>query len=87
MRFFILIVIGLTFLFFASSAKNDDSGEVSIEYPFKHYTVNDGLVQMQVQTLFQSSKGYLWCGTKTGVSRFDGSQFKNFNSFELKHNS
>ena len=87
MRFFISIVIGLTFLFFASSAKNDDSGEVSIEYPFKHYTVHDGLVQMQVQTLFQSSKGYLWCGTKTGVSRFDGSQFKNFNSFELKHNS
>lgn len=87
MRPFISIVIGLTFLFFASSAKNESSGEVSIEYPFKQYTVQDGLVQMQVQSLFQDSKGYLWCGTKTGVSRFDGRNFVNYNSLELQQNS
>lgn len=87
MRIFISIVIGLTFIFFASSAKNDIPGKITIEYPFKQYTVHDGLVQMQVQSLFQDSKGYLWCGTKTGVSRFDGRAFVNYNSFELKQNS
>lgn len=87
MRLFVAIIIAFVFLFLASSAKNEKSEKVSIQYPFKQYTVHDGLVQMQVQTLFQDSKGYLWCGTKTGVSRFDGLQFKNYNSIELKQNS
>lgn len=58
--------------------------EVSIEYPYKHYTIQDGLVQMQVQCLYQDHKGYLWCGTKTGVSRFDGRTFKNYTSLEIQ---
>ena len=60
--------------------------KVNIEYAYKHYTVQDGLVQMQVQALFQDSKGYLWCGTKTGVSRFDGRNFKNYTTLSIKQN-
>jgi len=48
------------------------------EYHYDHYTIRDGLVQMQVMTLFQDSKGYLWAGTKLGASRFDGINFTNF---------
>ena len=48
------------------------------EYHYDHFTVKDGLVQMQVTSLFQDSKGYLWIGTKLGVSRFDGINFTNF---------
>jgi ligand-binding sensor domain-containing protein/cbb3-type cytochrome oxidase subunit 3 len=48
------------------------------EYSYKHYTVQDGLVQSQVMVLFQDSKGYVWAGTKGGVSRFDGISFQNF---------
>jgi hypothetical protein len=58
--------------------------EAKIEYPFKHYTVQDGLVQMQIQALYQDSKGYLWCGTKLGISRFDGRNFKNYTSLDIK---
>lgn len=47
------------------------------EYGYKHYTVQDGLVQSQVISLFQDSKGYIWVGTKGGVSRFDGISFMN----------
>lgn len=47
------------------------------EYGYKHYTTQDGLVQSQVISLFQDSKGYIWVGTKGGVSRFDGISFMN----------
>jgi ligand-binding sensor domain-containing protein len=42
------------------------------------YTVKDGLPQMQCMTLLQDSKGFIWIGTKGGVSRFNGIHFKNF---------
>lgn len=48
------------------------------EYGYKHYTTQDGLAQSQAGTLFQDSRGYLWVGTKGGVSRFDGITFLNF---------
>ncbi|MDD3744791.1 MAG: two-component regulator propeller domain-containing protein, partial [Lentimicrobiaceae bacterium] len=48
------------------------------ELHYDHYTVRDGLLQMQVTTLFQDSKGHLWIGTKLGASRFDGKHFKNY---------
>jgi ligand-binding sensor domain-containing protein len=51
---------------------------IAQEYSYKHYTVQDGLVQTQVMTLFQDSKGYIWAGTKGGLSRFDGISFLNF---------
>ena len=50
----------------------------SQEYSYRHYTVKDGLVQNQVICMFQDSQGYLWLGTKGGVSRFDGLKFQNY---------
>jgi hypothetical protein len=53
-------------------------GGTAQELHYDHYTVRDGLLQMQVTTLFQDSKGHLWIGTKIGASRFDGKTFTNF---------
>ncbi len=50
------------------------------EIPFKNYSIKNGLVQNQVQDIFQDSKGYIWFATVGGVSRFDGKQFKNFSA-------
>ena len=58
---------------FCSYSQNPDK-----EYTYKHYTIHDGLAQMQVMSLFQDSKGYLWGVTKAGLSRFDGYRFKNY---------
>src|SRR5690606_10851170 len=45
---------------------------------FKHYQVEEGLANNTVFSLFQDSKGFMWMGTKEGLSRFDGTTFKTF---------
>jgi ligand-binding sensor domain-containing protein/two-component sensor histidine kinase len=42
------------------------------------FTPRDGLAQSQVRAIMQDSRGYLWFGTHSGISRFDGLNFKNF---------
>ncbi|MEI6060593.1 MAG: histidine kinase [Bacteroidota bacterium] len=42
---------------------------------YRRYTVDDGLVQSEVVLVFQDSRGFIWTGTKFGVSCFDGSKF------------
>ncbi len=59
----------------------------SQEYGYKHYSTQDGLVQSQVLSLFQDRKGYIWVGTKGGVSRFDGVSFMNLTPNEGLFNS
>jgi ligand-binding sensor domain-containing protein len=45
---------------------------------FRNYSVDHGLPFIQVQTIFQDSKGYLWSGGYGGLSQFDGTRFTNF---------
>ncbi len=48
-------------------------------YHFRNYSIEHGLAQSQVHSLYQDSKGYLWIGTLGGgVSKFDGLVFSNF---------
>ncbi len=51
---------------------------VAQEHRFTQFNVQDGLVQSQAVAIFQDSRGFLWIGTKGGVSRFDGHSFQNF---------
>ncbi|PST82870.1 hypothetical protein C7T94_09550 [Pedobacter yulinensis] len=45
---------------------------------FRSYAVTDGLVSNTVWCVGQDNKGYMWFGTKNGLSRFDGYQFKSY---------
>ena len=47
-------------------------------YPFREYSVLDGLPQSQVSIVLQDSRKFLWIVTKNGLSRFDGNQFINY---------
>ena len=47
-------------------------------YYFKHYNNNSGLSLNTVMSIFQDSKGFIWIGTKNGLNRFDGHNFKIF---------
>lgn len=48
------------------------------QYSFINYSIEDGLAQSQVQTIFQDDKGYLWLGTYGGLTRYDGKSFVNY---------
>ncbi|NVO09616.1 MAG: SpoIIE family protein phosphatase [Bacteroidales bacterium] len=47
-------------------------------YNFTNYSLENGLPQSTIFTVFQDVRGYLWVGTESGVARFNGSQFTVF---------
>lgn len=53
---------------------------------FRNYTVTDGLQSNTIWAISQDEQGYMWFGTKDGLSRFDGYQFKSF-KFDKKNPS
>ncbi len=44
------------------------------------YTVADGLAGDQVTCIARDRQGFLWVGTRTGLSRFDGVSFRSFDT-------
>lgn len=55
---------------------------ISQIYYFDNYTVKDGLSQSNVYAIHQDSLGYLWLGTGSGISRFDGTEFVNYSTLD-----
>lgn len=47
----------------------------------RHLTVDDGLPQSFVSALVQDQAGFIWIGTRNGLARYDGHQFKT-----IRHN-
>lgn len=47
-------------------------------YNFRNYSVENGLPFIQIFSIYQDSKGYLWSGGYGGLSRFDGNTFTNY---------
>lgn len=45
---------------------------------FEHLKVEDGLTQNTVTAILQDRKGFMWFGTKDGLNRYDGYQFRTF---------
>ncbi|MCP4158278.1 MAG: response regulator [bacterium] len=48
---------------------------------FKHISIKDGLSQSVVYCILQDERGFMWFGTKDGLNRYDGYDFKIY-----KHN-
>ncbi|MEZ4942649.1 MAG: ATP-binding protein [Saprospiraceae bacterium] len=65
---------GLLFLllFFTFNSVGQDLQVQSI-------TIDDGLSQGFITSLFEDSRGYIWVGTLQGLNRYDGYQIKRYN--------
>jgi signal transduction histidine kinase/ligand-binding sensor domain-containing protein len=48
--------------------------------PLRVYSVDDGLAGDEINALLQDSQGFLWIATDSGLSRFDGARFVNYDS-------
>lgn len=48
------------------------------ELPVRSFTTVDGLSDNRVNRIVLDSRGLLWVCTASGISRFDGSHFQNF---------
>lgn len=57
------------------------------QYNFKQLNVQNGLAQNIVYHFLQDSKGYIWIGTRNGLTRYDGISTVNFFHDEQKNNS
>ena len=68
MRFFLLV----SFIFSAQAFAQ--------RFNFVNYSLEEGLPQSQVSDICQDRYGYLWIGTETGLSRFDGINFTSFST-------
>lgn len=44
----------------------------------RHLTIEDGLVQSNINNIYEDQEGYLWFSTMAGISRWDGINFLNF---------
>jgi signal transduction histidine kinase/ligand-binding sensor domain-containing protein len=56
-------------------------------YNFKHLNVQNGLAQNIVYHFLQDSRGYMWIGTRNGLTFYDGSQTTNFLHDETNNSS
>lgn len=67
-RFLVLFILILGF-------SDVSRGQV---FPFRTYSIENGLSEAVVNALIQDDEGYLWIGTSYGLNRFDGIQFENY---------
>ncbi len=68
-----LLVAVLCFFFWQPIYASENRGSF-----VTNYTTNDGLAQNDIRTVFQDKQGFIWLGTWSGLSRFDGYGFQNY---------
>jgi ligand-binding sensor domain-containing protein/DNA-binding CsgD family transcriptional regulator len=66
-----LLIVQLPFL----KATNPDKYS---EYKFSKLTKKDGLPHNHIECIIKDSEGFMWFGTRSGLTRFDGYNFKSY---------
>lgn len=70
------IVLMTACLLNASVAIGSDAMTSTLSH--RRFTTHDGLPQMQAETVWQDSRGYIYIGTLSGFCRYDGRDMKTF---------
>jgi ligand-binding sensor domain-containing protein len=77
----------LSLLFFSTVAMSGMGQNANPYYHFKRLNVQNGLVQNIVYHFLQDSRGYIWVGTRNGITLYDGIRTTNFQHSDLNNNS
>ncbi len=56
-------------------------------FPFRQLLKKDGLSQNSVVAIAQDGKGFVWFGTRDGLNRYDGTEFRVYREQQGKANS
>ena len=69
----------IVFILFNILIPIKSSAEMLNNAKFEKVSIEEGLSNEYVTSIFQDSKGYIWIGTKDGLNRFDGEKVKIYN--------
>ena len=69
MRFYLILII-LSLLTLSSVEAQ--------KYPFRTYSIENGLSESVVNDIIQDEKGFIWVATGYGLNRFNGYEFESF---------
>jgi ligand-binding sensor domain-containing protein len=72
---------GFTFLMLTLLFGSSSIFSQSNSFLFQNYTTAEGLPNNYIRCTYQDHKGYLWVGTRHGLSKFDGYSFTNYDRF------
>lgn len=72
------IITKITLLVLSFYSHSLFAQENEIVFDIELYSTKDGLVQNDITSIYQDSKGLMWFGTNAGISRFDGYSFTNY---------
>ncbi|GAA4468554.1 hypothetical protein GCM10023093_26350 [Nemorincola caseinilytica] len=50
------------------------------QFPIRNYRMKDGLANSMIFRSYQDQRGFMWFCTNYGISRFDGTSFRNYSS-------
>ncbi|MCW9711956.1 ATP-binding protein [Aliifodinibius salicampi] len=73
-KFFSFITILIGFLCIGTSIQGQNYRNIE----FEHITQNEGLSQNNVMVIYQDHNGFMWFGTRNGLNRYDGYEFKHY---------
>ncbi len=81
-------IVLMLFLLFSSAVVFSDPIDT---FRLDHLTISDGLPHSSVSKILQDSNGFMWIGTQSGLTRYDGYNFTTylnnpFDSNSLPHN-
>ncbi|MGL6185976.1 MAG: ligand-binding sensor domain-containing protein [Clostridium chrysemydis] len=85
LKFCIIFMVFITFSVVISEvafAKEKDK-----YLKFKNLTINNGLSQGSVYSIYQDEEGYMWFGTNDGLNRYDGYNFTVIKGTENEENT
>ena len=78
------IIFATLFLIMNATFSFKGNAQSVSDFIFEKYSIQNGLSQSRVISIYQDKLGYIWVGTQAGVDRFDGYAFKQY-SYDIKN--